>query len=312
VGGLFIACSGAGGGGGGEGAAGGPTSCRVPGGGECQGGDCCQSLPVTGGSFEQGEPDAFSATVSSFALDKYEVTVGRFREFVAAYDAWHGAGEPKAETGANPSVLGSGWSDGWSSLLPASAAVLTAEAGGQCYPKNQTWASSGNDTLPINCVDWYTSFAFCIWDGGRLPTESEWEYAAAGGEDDTLYPWGDTPAPDNTSATVDLAVYDCLGDGMPGCDFADILPVGSKPGGNGRYGQSDLAGSMWEWTLDWFANYPSSAQRDYANLEAGSSRVIRGGDWGSDASTLITAGRYSYGDPTARFINVGFRCARKP
>jgi formylglycine-generating enzyme required for sulfatase activity len=294
-------------------AAAGTNSCSGMKGGECQNGDCCTSLLVTGGTFEQGDPDAFSSTVSSFLLDKYEVTVGRFRNFVAAYDAWRAAGNPLTGSGENPHVPGSGWSADFTSSLSASASSLISDAAVDCAdPTYQTWASSGNDDLPINCVDWFTSFAFCIWDGKRLPTEAEWEYAAARGVNNTAYPWGDVPIPDNSLATANLAAYDCLGDGNPDCSFADILPVGSRPDGNGLFGHSDLAGSMWEWDLDWFAPYPSSAQTDYANLQTGSTRVIRGGDFASPASTLIAGGRYSYGFPTAHFTNVGFRCAQNP
>src|SRR6185295_12918503 len=77
-------------------------SCTGMDGTECQGADCCASPSVPSGTFEQGEPDAFSSAVSAFELDKYEVTVGRFRNFVAAYDAWRSAGEPRAGAGSNP------------------------------------------------------------------------------------------------------------------------------------------------------------------------------------------------------------------
>jgi sulfatase modifying factor 1 len=289
------------------------ASCRGMDGSECQSGDCCARLPLPGGTFEQGEPDAFDSTVSSFALDEYEVTVGRFRNFITAYDAWHGAGNPVAGSGANTNVPQSGWEASYDAFLPATGAALLANAAADCGdPTYQTWSPSGNDTLPVNCVDWYTSFAFCIWDGGRLPTESEWEYAAAGGDDDTHYPWGDVPIPDNALGTATLAAYNCMGDGDLDCAFSDILPVGSRPEGNGRFGQSDLAGSMWEWNLDWFALYPMTGQTDYASLSDGSTRVIRGGDWSSNAATLLAAARYSYGFPTAHFTNVGFRCAANP
>ena len=56
----------------------------------------------------------------------------------------------------------------------------------KCYPGYQTWLDTpGTPTeedYPINCIDWYEAFAFCIWDGGYLPTEAEWGYAAAGGQ----------------------------------------------------------------------------------------------------------------------------------
>jgi sulfatase modifying factor 1 len=285
------------------------ASCSGMSGTECQGGSCCESPLVMGGTFQQGEPDAFASTVSSFRLDKYEVTVARFRSFVTAYNAWRGAGNPASGAGANPNVSGSGWNTDFTNSLPANDTALKSNL--QCNATYQTWADTGRDTLPINCVDWYTSFAFCIWDGGRLPTEAEREYAAAGGANDTLYPWGNGPIPDNTLSTANLAVYFCMGDNSaPGsCAFSDILPVGSKPAGEGLYRQRDLAGSVWEWTLDWYAAYPSVARDNYAKLDTGSLRVVRGGNW-IDVATPLPAADRNNSAPTGRDSNLGFRCAR--
>lgn len=283
---------------------GGP-SCAGMTGNECQGGSCCESPLVPGGTFDQGEPDAFQSTVSSFRLDKYEVTVGRFRKFVAAYDAWR-VSNPASGAGAHPGISGSGWNTAWNGSLPASASVLTSR--GKCNSTYQTWVDgSGNETLPMNCVDWYTAFAFCIWDGGRPPTEAEWEYAAAGGNQDRLYPWG------NTAPTSSYAVYDCLGDGSAAgsCAFADILAVGSKLAGQGLYGHRDLAGSMREWTLDWDNTYPTSASNNYAQIQFGLYRVVRGGFWSTASSYLAAANRRNDDPPIAVHYN-GVRCARTP
>ena len=288
-------------------------SCAALTGAECSdGGDCCASLSVSGATFTEG-PDpgdgaTFSATVASFRLDKYEVTVARFRAFIAAYDAWHGSLAPHAGDGANPNVAGSGWSSAWDGSLPASSSALHSELSCGIPP---SWTDSGHDTLPMNCVDWYEAFAFCIWDGGRLPSESEWENAARDGSSDWTYPWGDTPVPtDMQDATTAYANYYCLGAGPndTACDTANILPVGSKPAGRGAFGQDDLAGSISEWLLDAYAPYPSSPSANYASL-SGTERVARGGDWLYNASYIKTTTRDHF-VPTVRTNYVGFRCAR--
>ncbi len=274
--------------------------------GESSSDDCCASLMVPGGDFILGPETVFgqtsAATIATFALDKYEVTVGRFRKFVDVY-----AGHPPSGAGAHPLIAGSGWQSVWDDSIASNVSLFASFR--DCNPGMQTWSTSGaTDRLPMSCVDWFEAFAFCAWDGGRLPTEAEWEYAAAGGAEERTYPWG-AAAPDSS-----YAVYECTGDGSAAgsCAVADMLPVGSRPSGAGKYGHMDLAGSMWEWVLDGYSAYPASCD-NCATIGSIPYRMVRGGAWSYAASDLAAAGRWGAAwNNTARVNSLGFRCARTP
>jgi formylglycine-generating enzyme required for sulfatase activity len=245
--------------------------------------------------------------VSDFHLDNYEITIGRFRKFVAVYSPTItpvGAGK-NPNNGSDP-----GWDAGWNTSLAAgSAALQMALASCGTY---STWTtnpgSAAAESRPITCVTWFEAEAFCIWDGGRLPTEAEWNYAAAGGAAQRLYPWG-SAAPDCTYANF----YGAAG----GTDYC-VAPgtgavnrVGSEsPKGDGLYGQADLAGNVWEWVQDWYVSPYTNPCSNCAHLAVSSIRMFRGGNYTNTPSNLVSSYR-SGNVPSYRGANtIGARCAR--
>ena len=288
---------------------------------------CCTSPLVSGGTFIRsydgvGYTDAsYHATVSTFRLDAYEVTVGRFRRFVAAVvSGWKpaaGAGKHthlNGGSGLNASGGGFelGWDVAWNASLPADKATWDDTTNLACQTGYQTWTSvaGANETFPIDCVSWYQAAAFCIWDGGFLPSEAEWNYAAAGGAEQRAYPWG----PTTPGADANLAVYGCYFNGSGSCTgLTNLAPVGSVTAGNGKWGHADLAGNVWEWALDWYASPYAEAQcTDCARLAPSSARVLRGGDFGAIASSVLTSRRLDLTPATQWYYGLGARCARSP
>ena len=255
------------------------------------------------------------ATVSAFHLDKYLVTVGRFRRFVAAWSAGY---TPAAGSGRHLHLNGGsglnasagGYEPGW---LPAdSVNISPTDTNLTCDASYATWTSSPTtqESLPINCVNWYEAYAFCIWDGGFLPSEAEWEFAAAGGSNQLEYPWGSTdPGTTNRYAIYGDGTACYYPSGAECTGVVNIAPVGTATLGPGPWGQLDLAGEVWEWNIDWFN--PDTACVNCANFTAASFRIIRGGEFLYDPSYLVPW--YRSGDaPSFRANDVGFRCGRTP
>lgn len=269
--------------------------------------DCCASAVVVGGTFNRSNDAGAQATVSTFKLDVYEVTVGRFRSFVNAGMGTQ-AKAPAPGDGKHPRIALSGWDASFNPGLTANTAALDLAL--RCFDSTKypvwTTSPSGNETRPMPCVTWFEAFAFCAWDGGRLPTEAEWNYAAAGGSDQRDYPWGS--GIDGTKAS-----YECTGDGTAAgvCALSDILSVGSRPSGDGKWGHADLGGNVWELTLDWYAlAYPTPCT-DCANLTPGASRVGRGGGFDTMPSLVLSSAREK-NPPSSRQPDIGFRCAADP
>ena len=167
-------------------------------------------------------------------------------------------------------------------------------------------------THPQNGLTWQQAKDFCAWvtPGGRLPSESEWEYAATG-PSHLKYPWGNSPDPTCSNNT---AVFNEVGGtGGYGCGNGGTLPVGSKSAGASWCGALDMSGNLWEWCEDWWhGDYNGAPDDGSAWVDPpGSTRVSRAGGFSNVAVNMRSARRNDgAGAPSDRHAVFGARCLR--
>jgi len=153
---------------------------------------------------------------------------------------------------------------------------------------------------PVQHVSWYEAEAFARWAGKRLPTELEWERAAAWHEHEGKfrYPWGQEWM--GFEASLDHRRF-------------SPAPAGSYGGGVSPVGCVQMGGDVWEWTSSHFQPYPgflAFPYPEYSEVFFGEEyRVLRGGSWATDALVARTSFR-NCDYPYQRQIFAGFRCAR--
>jgi sulfatase modifying factor 1 len=257
---------------------------------------------------EDGEGPVREVSLSPYWISRHTVTNAEFAEFVR-------------ETGYRTGAERWGWSFVFASFLPPHlrrGAQRPEAVPWWCRVDNAFWAAPegpGSDIgdrmdHPVVHVDHHDALAFCAWAGLRLPTETEWEYAARGGLEGKRYPWGDELTPDGRHRCNiwqgKFPVRNTAEDGHVG-----TAPVASfAPNGYGLY---CMAGNVWEWCADWWTTEHSPAvDRDPRGAADGQLRVMRGGSYlchRSYCNRYRVAARTS-NDPSSCSGNIGFRCAK--
>lgn len=167
---------------------------------------------------------------------------------------------------------------------------------------------------PVVCVSWQQARDFARWVNGDLPSESEWLYVAQGAGQGRAYPWGNEPDP-----SCERAIFrDETG---PGCGYSRTWDVCARPSGHGINELCDLAGNVWEWTLDSGTAHkgklrlPSYQEQGQASCiqsdcnESNVFRISRGGGWGSKSHLLSNTSRAAFKDQEYH-SNLGFRPVR--
>jgi iron(II)-dependent oxidoreductase len=226
--------------------------------------------------------------VGAFRIDVAPVTNAAFLRFIDAdgyrrRELWDGAGWDWL---AHAGVSHPG---GW---VRSACGAWSERAFGRTAPLDPD--------QPVVHVSWYEAAAYARFVGARLPTEAEWEKAAAWDLESFVprrHPWGDQP-PTAAHANLDQRTF------AP-------APVGAYPAGASYYGCHQMLGCVWEWTASDFAPYPGFAvfpYPEYSAIHFGHGyKVLRGGSWATQA--LVARNTFRNWDlPERRQIFAGFRC----
>jgi formylglycine-generating enzyme required for sulfatase activity len=277
----------------------------LPGGSFLMGTDYAQGFPA------DGEGPVRRVSLSAFDIDTYPVTNADFAAFIEA-------------TGYRTEAEAFGWSFVFWSHLPADrfAALVedtVAQAPWWCKVPGAMWrhpegpGSHVTDRAnhPVVHVSWNDAAAYAAWASKRLPSEAQWEYAARGGLEQKLYPWGDDLTPGGKHRCNiwqgQFPREDTAEDGFAGTCPVDAFP----PNGHGIY---SATGNVWEWCADWFHSELSSQAtlRDPTGPATGETKVMKGGSFLCHASycnRYRVAARTS-NSPDSSASNIGFRCSR--
>lgn len=215
----------------------------------------CFKMGANKGSGDHDEYPNHQVRISAFKIDKCEVTNEEYRKCVEA-------------------------------------SVCRALKVKSSTTRTSYYSNSSYDSYPVIYVSWNDAKRYCEWAGKRLPTEAEWEYAARGGIDSQIFPWGD-------EADKSKANY----------NSNDTAEVGSY--NPNSYELYDMSGNVWEWVNDWYDEdyYKNSPSFDPKGPSDGIDKVVRGGGWYGKSINIRSANRLNF-PPETKSFHIGFRCVK--
>jgi iron(II)-dependent oxidoreductase len=261
------------------------------------GGPLAGDVEIPGGTFSLGAPQdlpfvfdnekwAHPVEVRPFAIARAPVTQGEFLELVE--DGGYRRRECWSEAG---------WA--WRTRQQAEHPLYWRRDGDGSWSRRLfDHRLPLEEHLPVLHVSWYEADAYCRWAGRRLPTEAEWELAAAGpseGGRKRTFPWGEDPDPEGR-ANLDAS-------------YGGLVEAGALAAGDSPFGCRQMMGNVWEWTASHFGPYPgfvADPYKEYSEPWFGNHHVLRGGCWVTRSRMLRNTWRNFY-TPDRRDVWSGFR-----